>query len=195
MNLDQELEKYACGKKEQIHELLNAASMVGVGIINYKWIRKRRSNIVPLAVLLHVPYSVSYHSSLALGIDKKKSSALRFLDFTFIHTISVLMSYKTSNNNHAYLVINIIYNSLCVLSNIFPEYRSRKSMLKKIFISCLLYTSPLIIRRRIKRFLLCWIFLISGSIFYSFSGWAHFLTRISAIGLQWTIMTTHKRAN
>lgn len=188
MHKDPEVEKYACDMSfyDKLAELFNAGSMIVVAGVHYHWLKKDPTNPVMIAAIAHAPFSICYHSSFLLTKNQKIINTLRYLDLTFIHATGSMMALRTSRDPRWFLV-NVIYNSSCIIMNLFPSHRTRQSLIKKFFGCSILYTLPLVWRNKKYRYILAWAAIIFGGIFYKLGGFAHILVRPLALYLHYLL--------
>jgi hypothetical protein len=147
---------------------------------------------VTWAIFLHAPASMLYHGYYAPNIAAplRLLHWSRRLDHAMIHVASTLLSYATSHSV-PYLLLNVVYNARGVVAQCDGHAVSPQRNKRRIFISVVLYTLPLlwyghdddhdqqqatVHAAGISLFLQCWLVLgLGGWLFatYPIGGWSH----------------------
>jgi hypothetical protein len=135
-----------------IQEVCNALSMLGPSlVVLFKWLYppmpdywSRHTAIFSSGSLLHLPFSVSLHLQLALGLAHDYGCRARVLDQTFVHVNCLCIAYATSGS--------VFYLCCCGLFHAWAMHciwNSKSTMLQRtcnVCIGIFSYCIPMVVR-------------------------------------------------
>jgi hypothetical protein len=192
-----DLERYSrLREMTPLQERWNALTMLPAPLYCWWFLLQYQQQPIPApvwavtwAIFLHAPASMLYHGYYAPTIPAplRLLHWSRRLDHAMIHVASTLLSYATSHSV-PYLLLNVVYNARGVVAQCDGHAVSPQRNKRRIFISVVLYTLPLlwyghddddsnqVHAAGISLFLQCWLVLgLGGWLFatYPIGGWSH----------------------